>query len=81
MGAEVGQMHLEIDHHWILGSENVNKREQMITQMALMSPTELQAARHSLETWSRLWLDHLDMITKQEQSALLLQHVRGFLGD
>ncbi len=62
---EVGQVHLGIVHHWTLESAKVSKREQMITQMAFMSPAELQAARDSLETWSQLCLDHLDEITKQ----------------
>jgi len=78
---EVGQVHLGIVHHWTLESAKVSKREQMITQMAFMSPAELQAVRNSLETWSRLCLDHLDEMTKQGQSGLRLQPVRELLGD
>ena len=62
---EVGQVHLGIVHHWILESAKVSKREQMITQAAFMSPAELQAVADSLETWSRLCLDHLDEMMKQ----------------
>ncbi len=57
---EVGQVHLGIVHLWNLDSDAVEKREQMITQMAFTTPTELQADRESLETWSQLCLDHLD---------------------
>ena len=67
---EVGRVHLGIVHHWTLESPKVTRREQVITQMAFMSPAELQAARDSLETWSRLCLDHLDEMTKQGQSEL-----------
>ncbi len=78
---EVGQVHLGIVHHWTLESAKVSKREQMITQMAFMSPAELQAVRDSLETWSRLCLDHLDEMTKRGQSGLRLQPVRELPGD
>ena len=66
---EVGQVHLGIVHYWTLASAKVDKREQMITQMAFMSPTELQEARDSLETWSRLCLDHLDEMAKRGPSG------------
>ncbi len=56
---EVGKVHLGIVHHWRLDSPNVNKREQMITQMTFMTPAELHDVRDSLETWSRLCLDSL----------------------
>jgi predicted NUDIX family phosphoesterase len=78
---EVGQVHLGIVHHWTLESAKVSKREQMITQMAFMSPAELQAVRDSLETWSQLCLDHLDEMTKQGQSGLRSHPVRELLGD
>ncbi len=64
---EVGQVHLGIVHQWTLESAKVSRREQMITQMAFMNSVELQAVRDSLETWSRLCLDHLDEMTKREQ--------------
>ncbi len=78
---EVGEVHLGIVHHWTLESAKVRKREQMITQMAFMSPAELQAVRDSLETWSRLCLDHLDEMTKRGQSGMQLRPVRELLGD
>jgi len=60
---EVGQVHLGIVHHWALQTPSVSRREQMITQMAFMSPHELQAVRDSLENWSRLCLDSLEELT------------------
>jgi predicted NUDIX family phosphoesterase len=78
---EVGQVHLGIVHHWTLESAKVSKREQMITQMAFMSPAELQAVRDSLETWSRLCLDHLDEMTKPGQSGSRPQPVRELPGN
>jgi predicted NUDIX family phosphoesterase len=56
---EVGKVHLGIVHHWRLNSPNVNKREQMITQMTFMTPAELHDVRDSLETWSQYCLDGL----------------------
>jgi predicted NUDIX family phosphoesterase len=54
---EVGQVHLGVVHYWQLESEDVTRREQMITQMNFMTPQELQDVRESLETWSQLCLD------------------------
>jgi predicted NUDIX family phosphoesterase len=56
---EVGSVHLGIVHCWQLDAPNVYRKEQMITQMTFMSPTELDAARESLETWSAKCLDYL----------------------
>ena len=78
---EVGQVHLGIVHYWTLVSPQVSKREQMITQMAFMTPAELQAVRDSLETWSRLCLDHLDEMTTRGQSGMHSRPVRELLGD
>ena len=61
---EVGSVHLGVVHHWILDSAAVSKREQMITQMAFMSPAELHQLRESLETWSQLCLDKLDVLAE-----------------
>jgi predicted NUDIX family phosphoesterase len=62
---EVGQVHLGIVHHWTLDSSKVSKKEQMITQMAFMSPAELHDVRDSLETWSQLCLDNLAEMAKR----------------
>jgi len=61
---EVGSVHLGIVHHWVLDAPNVSKREQMITQMAFMTPAELQEVRDTLETWSGLCLSRLVEMTK-----------------
>ncbi len=61
---EVGSVHLGIVHHWILDSPDVSRREQMITQMAFMSPAELHEVRDTLETWSGLCLSRLAEMTK-----------------
>jgi predicted NUDIX family phosphoesterase len=57
---EVGSVHLGIVHHWVLDSPSVSRREQVITQMAFMSPAELHEVRGSMETWSQLCLDLLE---------------------
>lgn len=57
---EVGKVHLGIVHHWVLEAPNVTKREQMITQMAFMTPAELHDVRESLESWSQLCLDRFE---------------------
>jgi predicted NUDIX family phosphoesterase len=57
---EVGRVHLGIVHYWILDAPKVSKKEQMITQMAFMSPAELQEVRDTMETWSQLCLKGLD---------------------
>ncbi len=61
---EVGSVHLGIVHHWILDAPKVSKREQMITQMAFMTPAELHEVRDTLETWSGLCLTQLAEMTK-----------------
>ncbi len=62
---EVGSVHLGIVHLWILDAPQVKKREQMITQMAFMSPDELQQVHDTMETWSGLCLNHLGEMTKR----------------
>jgi len=67
---EVGQVHLGIVHCWFLDAPRVSKREQMITQMSFMSPTELENIRESLETWSSLCLDGLAQMTEIGRSGV-----------
>ena len=57
---EVGSVHLGLVHHWILDAPKVSKREQMITQMAFMTPAELHQLRDTMETWSQLCLELLE---------------------
>lgn len=66
---DVGKVHLGIVHVWHLDGPSVSKREQMITQLAFMSPTELQEVRDSLETWSSLCLDNLAEMMRPAESA------------
>ncbi len=56
---EVGSVHIGVVHLWELDSEDVSRREQMITQMSFMSRGELEEVRESMETWSQLCLDNL----------------------
>lgn len=67
---DVGRVHLGIVHYWILDAPKVNKREQMITQMAFMTPAELQKVRDTMETWSGLCLSHLADITEHGKSGI-----------
>jgi len=64
---EVGSVHLGIVHYWTLAAPNVNKREQMITQMAFMTAAELQEVEDTLETWSRLCLGRLAEIEERRE--------------
>jgi predicted NUDIX family phosphoesterase len=64
---DVGRVHLGIVHYWVLGSSQVTKREQMISQMAFMTPGQLQEVRDTLETWSQLCLDNLAEMCKRAQ--------------
>ena len=61
---EVGSVHLGIVHYWNLDAPKVDKKEQMITQMAFMTPEELQQVRDTLETWSQKCLDGLHQMKK-----------------
>ena len=61
---EVGSVHLGIVHCWSLAEPKVSKREQMITQMAFMTPDELHETRDTLETWSQKCLDGLERMTE-----------------
>jgi predicted NUDIX family phosphoesterase len=59
---EVGRVHLGIVHVFKLCEPKVEKREAMITNLAFVSPEELQDRRNSLETWSHLCVDALDRL-------------------
>ncbi|MCJ7777076.1 MAG: hypothetical protein MUP16_02025 [Sedimentisphaerales bacterium] len=62
---EVGSVHLGLVHYWLLDAPKVNRREQMITQMAFMTPAELQQLRDTMETWSQLCLDSINQMTNK----------------
>jgi predicted NUDIX family phosphoesterase len=67
---EVGSVHLGIVHLWKLDAPRVEKKEQMITQMAFMTPEELEQIRDTLETWSKLCLDGLAEMDKRAEAEL-----------
>jgi predicted NUDIX family phosphoesterase len=64
---EVGRVHLGVVHHWVLDEPNVERREQMITQLAFMSMTELQSVKDTMETWSQLCVDGLEEIRRKSE--------------
>jgi len=59
---EVGQVHLGVVHVFDLETDNVQKREAMITNLAFLSRDELQAQRDAMETWSQICVDALDQL-------------------
>jgi len=61
----VGQVHLGVVHVWQLDRPAVEKREQMITQMAWLRPDELASERENMETWSQVCVDNLPAIETQ----------------
>lgn len=65
---DVGSVHLGIVHYWALDEPKINKREQMITQMAFMTSAELQEAKDTLETWSGLCVEHLEEMDRRIKS-------------
>ena len=67
---EVGSVHLGIVHFWSLDAPDVDKREQMITQMEFMTAGQLQEVEDTLETWSGLCADQLAEIESRKDSAL-----------
>jgi predicted NUDIX family phosphoesterase len=67
---EVGSVHLGIVHYWVLDEPKINKREQMITQMAFMTPSELLEVKDTLETWSGLCSEHLAEMDDRRKFAL-----------
>ena len=73
---EVGRVHLGIVHYWILDAPKVNKREQMITQMAFLTAAELQQVRDTMETWSGLCLTKLNEIAKAGKTGQRLADSR-----
>jgi predicted NUDIX family phosphoesterase len=65
---EVGRVHLGIVHHWVLDEPNVERREQMITQLSFMSIGELRTVKDTMETWSQLCVDGLERIAPRGAS-------------
>ena len=65
---EVGSVHLGIVHYWNLDAPKIDKKEQMITQMAFMTQDELENVRETLETWSQKCLDGLTQMEKNAKT-------------
>jgi predicted NUDIX family phosphoesterase len=61
---EVGKVHMGVVHIFELEEPNVEKNEAMITNLAFLSPEELQERRDLLETWSQMCLDGLAELLK-----------------
>lgn len=59
---EVGQVHLGVVHVFELESDDVRKREAMITESGFLDAETLRARRENLESWSQICLDALDRI-------------------
>ena len=59
---DVGRVHLGIVHVFKLAEPKVDKREAMITNLALRTRAELMGRRDSLETWSQICVESLDRL-------------------
>jgi predicted NUDIX family phosphoesterase len=59
---EVGRVHLGIVHIFKLKEPKVQKREAMITALSFLTKQELMARRESLETWSQICVDAIDLL-------------------
>jgi predicted NUDIX family phosphoesterase len=59
---DVGRVHLGIVHVFKLAEPKVDKREAMITNLALRTRAELMGRRESLESWSQICVDSLDRL-------------------
>ena len=62
---EVGSVHLGVVHFWKLSEPNVNRREQMITQMEFMTLQQLNEVKDSMETWSQICLQGLPKMAEK----------------
>lgn len=56
---EVGSVHLGVVHLFELSSAEVRSNEDAIQDLCFVTLAELAAQRESLETWSRICVDHL----------------------
>lgn len=59
---EVGRVHLGVVHVFELETDDVQKRESMITNLAFFNKEELLAQRDAMETWSQICVDALDRL-------------------
>jgi len=58
----VGQVHLGVVHIFKLDTDQVTKREQMITQLGFLTREELVERRENLESWSQICVDNLEAL-------------------
>jgi predicted NUDIX family phosphoesterase len=61
---EVGSVHFGVVHVFCCQPGQVQKREQVITQVEFLPIEELKARREQMETWSQLCLDNIDALLK-----------------
>ena len=59
---EVGKVHLGVIHVFRLESDNVQKREAMITNLEFLGREELLQKRDSMESWSQICVDNLELL-------------------
>lgn len=59
---DVGRVHLGVVHLLTSPTDDVRKRESMITEGGFRTRDELVAMRDSLETWSQICLDQIDAL-------------------
>lgn len=59
---EVGRVHLGVVHIFELETDDVQKREAMITELQFLDRAALAARREHLESWSQICFDHLDRL-------------------
>jgi len=58
----VGRVHLGVVHIFDLETDNVQKRESMITNLEFLNKEQLLERRDAMETWSQLCVDSLDRL-------------------
>ena len=59
---EVGQVHLGVVHVLELAHPIAEKREKMILNLEFLTIEQLRAECETLETWSQICFDHLEML-------------------
>jgi predicted NUDIX family phosphoesterase len=80
---EVGQVHLGVVHILELAHPKAEKRESMILGIEFLTPDQLRAERHTLETWSQICVDNLEKLlegSRQESGDRGQEHPTGERG-
>lgn len=62
---EVGKVHLGVIHVFNLETDNVQKREAMITGLEFLNREQLLEKRDAMETWSQLCVDNLQQLLEK----------------